>query len=1087
MDEKPKKTHHKSKSGVKAKKKKEKNGKVERHNPRAFTFSGGVNSMGRRVQQAQEKIAKREKMPMIDKTPDTPAPLVVVVHGPPGVGKSTLIRSLAKHYTKQNLTNTDGPITMVSSKSRRLTFIESNNDVRTMLDLAKVADLVLLVVDASYGFEMETFEMLNIMQVHGFPRVLGVLTHLDKFSENKLVRRVKKTMKQRFWTEIYEGAKLFYLSGLQYGRYNKVEIANLSRFIAVQKFQPLSWRAAHPYMMSHRFEDMTAPHLPKEIDRTVNFYGYLSGARLRVGMDVHIPGVGDFPISAISEYTDPCPPPQATEQNHHKFHEHSIQGRQKNAALRTLQDRHKILYAPACNIGNVLIDADAMYINVPDYKVSFSTKDQAIKGPKDEDSDSDEEKGNISDLEKDADANLPEVVGMVRTLQNAHNSLGSTMDKASLNLIGNTKIDSRVRRRVPVGGLAAMAEDSDANEDLKFAEDLDDDCSESDAEEDEEEEQGEEEDVEGAYDLENDGDGEEGEDEDEEDDEEQDEDENSDGSDDEVDTEMIERAAARFNSGPSLEDLVYNRRSAPKEAKAEKLNDGKMHLFEEDDEEEAMLDENAPLGQAEKAISNEVESSKVRILKSDTDLFSFDGKYLHVPTRDDVREYFDEAAIDALKARCFITGGWDSADEEEPAPPKAEGEEGEEEDVIKPVVKAGKQALPTMDGSFAIASFIRVTIAGLPAECVSMFSPKKPVILGGLLPGENANGYMQLRVKKHRWAPKILKSSDAMLVSVGWRRFQSMPIFAIEDRAKRVRMLKYTPEHMHCLANLYGPTIPPSTGVLFIRNWDNIRSFRISATGLVLEAAESFKILKKLKLVGEPYKVFKNTTFVKNMFSSDLEVSKCLQSKIQTVSGIRGEIKKPIGTNGNFRASFEDKLLMSDLVMLKAWIQVNAKPFYNQMIDVPNWRRMKTIAALRHERLNPAPEKKDSEYGKKPERVLRNFGKLEVPKNLMKSLPFDIKNQVHHKKKRDDVTRASNVVRSSEEVTINKLLHKLQEVRKAKLSAKKDKNVARKAKIAKAESVIQAKRDAVTQMKKKKRHMGEGQKQDSHRKKMRLD
>ena len=38
-----------------------------------------------------------------------------------------------------------------------------------MLDVAKVADLVLLLVDASFGFEMETFEFLNILQVMQAP------------------------------------------------------------------------------------------------------------------------------------------------------------------------------------------------------------------------------------------------------------------------------------------------------------------------------------------------------------------------------------------------------------------------------------------------------------------------------------------------------------------------------------------------------------------------------------------------------------------------------------------------------------------------------------------------------------------------------------------------------------------------------------------------------------------------------------------------------------------------------------------------------------------------------------------------------
>ncbi len=63
---------------------------------------------------------------------------------------------------------------------------------------------VLLLVDASYGFEMEAFEFLNILQVHGFPKVMGVLTHLDLIKSAKAQRKTKKRLKQRFWTEIYQ-------------------------------------------------------------------------------------------------------------------------------------------------------------------------------------------------------------------------------------------------------------------------------------------------------------------------------------------------------------------------------------------------------------------------------------------------------------------------------------------------------------------------------------------------------------------------------------------------------------------------------------------------------------------------------------------------------------------------------------------------------------------------------------------------------------------------------------------------------------------------------------------------------------------
>jgi ribosome biogenesis protein BMS1 len=40
------------------------------------------------------------------------------------VGKSTLIRSLVKNWTKQNLKETHGPVTVVTGKGRRVTLIE---------------------------------------------------------------------------------------------------------------------------------------------------------------------------------------------------------------------------------------------------------------------------------------------------------------------------------------------------------------------------------------------------------------------------------------------------------------------------------------------------------------------------------------------------------------------------------------------------------------------------------------------------------------------------------------------------------------------------------------------------------------------------------------------------------------------------------------------------------------------------------------------------------------------------------------------------------------------------------------------------
>ena len=384
--------------------------------------------------------------------------------------------------------------------------------------------------------------------------------------------------------------------------------------------------------------------------------------------------------------------------------------------------------------------------------------------------------------------------------------------------------------------------------------------------------------------------------------------------------------------------------------------------------------------------------------------------------------------------------------------------------------------------------YCRLKIEGVPASFLSSFDPKMPLVVGGLTSQETNNGLVRCRIKKHRWHKKILKCKDPLIFSIGWRRFQSLPIFSTEDQNGRHRYLKYTPEHMHCFATFFGPQTPPNTGFLAIQRLnENIQGFRIAATGVVLELNASFPVVKKLKLVGTPTKVFKNTAFLTGMFNSDLEVSRFEGASIKTVSGIRGQVKKALkeGQPGSFRATFEDKILLSDIVICRTWMPVEIPRYYNPVMNHLNgWRAMKTKAQLQLETQTPIEVNPDSIY-MPIERPERRFKKLKLPKRLEEALPYVTKPKEDRKRsKKGYLAKRKTVVLEAEERKKLTFLQALNTIRREKTSLRKEKKEEKRQEKAKKESKITAAKLEVHKLNLKRKYREQGKQEAQRAKKL---
>ena len=808
-------------------------------------------------------------------------PLIIMIQGGHSSGKTTLIKSLVKYYTNQNITSFKGSITVRNSKNQRLTFIECPNDISSLDDCSKIVDVAILLIDARVGFEMETFEFISLLKNHGFTQIVGVITHMDDFRQNKSLSKYKKQIKKRFIKDATDKSKLFYLFGIKNNLYIKLQLHTMARYLKVIKPNQPGFRINHPYIFCDRYDINFSKIQKKEEEKNedviVSLFGYVRGNHLNKNSLIYINGLGELNIDFAEKIEDPCP----------------IEMVSKNGKVkRTLKKKDKNLYAPYSNINMLEYDRKSGYINIPEKLITFT------KGLKETDN-----------LAND------EGVQMVRKLQDMYGNIeqNDEDEKNQIELIEGINMDSKNQNK--------KKNDSE-NKNLN------------------------------------------------------------------KEKEEIEE-----NMNDNNQTLDDN--NEKKEKKEEEYNIGIDKMLLEENEDTNIM----------KEIYGNIEDEK-----------GLNGNELFDSYKtDDNSEDFD---LDYLIKNCkqkFITGGYFDMENENDDDIN-ENEDNEKETDVKNVSseltleqkkeEQEKKLKFFLDdsssyGIFKLGTYIRIDLKKVKRKYANHFDPNHPIILSTLSHQESEKqmSFIKIRFNKHLWFPKILKTNDPIILSIGWRKFQTTMAYCVEDKNHRLRLIKYTPKFTNCIAICYGPQVPINVAVVAMQNDlgdttdDN---FRISGTGDVIEVNQSFDIVKKLKLIGDPEEIYKKTANIKNMFNSNLEVARYIGAKIQTVSGIRGIIKKQLNTKpeGRFRATFEDKILKSDVVFLKTWAPVELNKFYNPIIEYGDkkQRMLRTMSQLRKDYGIKLEQKPDSEY-KDIEREERVFPNLVISKNLEKNLPFKKKNK----------------------------------------------------------------------------------------------
>lgn len=244
-----------------------------------------------------------------------------------------------------------------------------------------------------------------------------------------------------------------------------------------------------------------------------------------------------------------------------------------------------------------------------------------------------------------------------------------------------------------------------------------------------------------------------------------------------------------------------------------------------------------------------------------------------------------------------------------------------------------------------VGQYVNLYINNFPedtADTLLQTIKYKPLSVFGLLKHEEKISVIHFSASRPHVASSkntMIESFDSFSLYCGFRKyFLVKPIFseASDGRLHKFIRVLDPEERTTVIASIYGHVMFGQPPALLLRTDDTVstdweESMSLISTGS-LEAIDPMRlIIKRITLVGNPFKIHRNSATVRDMFFNAEDVKYFKPVTLMTSSKnkhrkggkvIRGHIKESLGTHGYMKCVFDKPLQQSDAVLLHLYKRI---------------------------------------------------------------------------------------------------------------------------------------------------------------------